>query len=334
MCISIASIINHAFYLLAEGMEGAIGINAAEKIFYQALTVHLVPNSQFIDARLATIQSAIEIYGEDSMQAKKTAEAFDAVEIFDAPPTPADDEATPIKQPDTTIFIRRNPEGETSFHRHNPGTRLEDIETGVLLNPLHVDLKRPSIAHDTAYFINSDNQLCFINTIGGRDDCLDEDNSSNTQFHAVAISPDAEKFALVALDASGTPENKITIIDTSSGQTQAVTLVAPTTDNASTTISHADTMNFTNDGQTLIFDALNEITTADGSRINAWSIYALNLVNKTTTAIVPPVSGFHFQSPSLSNNTDDYLVFDAFNQNTGNQYSHNCQPGHWRATDY
>ena len=313
-----SSIINHAFYLLAEGMDGAIGIDAAEQIFYRALTVYLVPRSQFIDARLALIQSATDIYGERSIHAQKTAEAFDAVEIFDAPPTPVDSEVTSINRPDATIFIRRDSNGESSFHRRDPA--LEDIETGVLLNFLNVDLKRPSVVHNTVglvAFINSDNDLCFISTTTGRDNCSDEENTSNTQFHSVAISPGVEKVALVALDANGNPENKITIIDISSEQKQTVTLVAPTTDNASTTISHADTMNFTNDGQTLIFDALNEITTADGSRINAWSIYALDLVSETTSAIVPAVSGFHFQSPSLSKNTGDYLVFDAFNQNTG-----------------
>ncbi len=310
-----SSIINHAFYLLAEGLDDAIGIDAAEQIFYRALTVYLVPRSQFIDARLALIQSATEIFGEGSIQAQKTAEAFDAVEIFDAPPTPVDSEVTSINRPDATMFIRRNSNGESSFYRRDPV--LEDIETGILLNSLNVDLKRPSVAHNTAgivAFINSNNELCFLSATSGRDNCNDLETSSNPEFHSVAISPGAEKVALVALDASGNPENKISIIDTSSRQTQTVTLA---TENASTTISYADTMNFTKDGQTLIYDALNEITTADGSRMNAWSIYALDLVNQTTTAVVPPVSGFNFQFPSLSQITDDYLAFDAFNQNTG-----------------
>ena len=45
-----STIIGHAFYLLAQGPSGAIGINKAEQIFYRALTTHLVRNSQFIDA--------------------------------------------------------------------------------------------------------------------------------------------------------------------------------------------------------------------------------------------------------------------------------------------
>ncbi|MFQ5430193.1 MAG: M4 family metallopeptidase [Phycisphaerae bacterium] len=84
-----SSIINHCFYLLAEGMNGAIGIRDAEAIFYRAATVHLVQNSQFVDCRLACVQAATEIFGAGSSQAQTTAAAFDAVEIFaDGTPPP------------------------------------------------------------------------------------------------------------------------------------------------------------------------------------------------------------------------------------------------------
>lgn len=78
-----SGIVNRAFYLLAAGLKGAIGLRAAEKIFYRALTIHLTPNSQFLDARLACIQAAEELYGATSTRVKQVAAAFDAVEIFD-----------------------------------------------------------------------------------------------------------------------------------------------------------------------------------------------------------------------------------------------------------
>ncbi|NJL59420.1 MAG: M4 family metallopeptidase [Desulfobacteraceae bacterium] len=58
------TIVSHAFYLLAEGMSGAIGIQDAENFNFGALTYHLVSNSQFIDARLACITSAEELFGK------------------------------------------------------------------------------------------------------------------------------------------------------------------------------------------------------------------------------------------------------------------------------
>ena len=78
-----STIFSHAYYLLAVGLKGAIGVPPAEKIFYRALTVHLSPSSQFVDARLACIQAAEELFGAKSAQAKRVAAAFDTVEIFD-----------------------------------------------------------------------------------------------------------------------------------------------------------------------------------------------------------------------------------------------------------
>lgn len=74
--------------MLATGLNGAVGLRHAERIFSRALTVHLVRNSRFIDARLACIQSAEDLFGSGSRQVQKSTEAFGAVEIFDAaPPT-------------------------------------------------------------------------------------------------------------------------------------------------------------------------------------------------------------------------------------------------------
>ena len=52
-----SGIINHAYYLLAQGETGAIGRADSERIFYRALTMHLTKNSQFLDARIACIQA-------------------------------------------------------------------------------------------------------------------------------------------------------------------------------------------------------------------------------------------------------------------------------------
>jgi bacillolysin len=78
-----STIVSHAYYLLAAGLQGAVGVQQAEKIFYRALTVHLSPNSQFLDARLACIQAAEELFGAQSAQLRQVSAAFDAVEIFD-----------------------------------------------------------------------------------------------------------------------------------------------------------------------------------------------------------------------------------------------------------
>lgn len=74
-----SSITNHAAYLIGE----KIGKEKLGKIFYRALTVYLTPTSDFSDARRLIVQSAADIYGEASAEAKATAEGFDSVGIYE-----------------------------------------------------------------------------------------------------------------------------------------------------------------------------------------------------------------------------------------------------------
>ncbi len=74
---------NRAFYLYAT----AVGKDKAEQVFYRALSTYLTRSSQFIDARLAVIRSAQDLYG--AAEANAAAAAFDQVGITgDTPATP------------------------------------------------------------------------------------------------------------------------------------------------------------------------------------------------------------------------------------------------------
>ncbi|MFB7304113.1 M4 family metallopeptidase [Heyndrickxia sporothermodurans] len=73
-----SSIINHAAYLTGE----QIGKDKLGQIYYRALTVYLTPDSNFSDARQALIQSAIDIYGENSTEAQATENGLNQVGIL------------------------------------------------------------------------------------------------------------------------------------------------------------------------------------------------------------------------------------------------------------
>ena len=84
---------NHWFYLLSEGGSGSndngdaysvngIGIEDAEQIAYRNLTVYLTPTSQFADARLGAIYSAIDLFGLNSPQQKAVEDAWYAVGVY------------------------------------------------------------------------------------------------------------------------------------------------------------------------------------------------------------------------------------------------------------
>ncbi len=85
-----SGIANLAFHLAAEGgrhpsrgtrsVQG-MGIDAAEAIWFRALTVYLGPWSDFADARNATLQAARDLHGRESVAYAATMDAWAAVGV-------------------------------------------------------------------------------------------------------------------------------------------------------------------------------------------------------------------------------------------------------------
>lgn len=84
---------NFWFYLLSEGGSGVndngdtysvtgIGREDAAKIAYRNLSVYLVPSSKYFDARLASINSAIDLFGQGSQQYQSVIDAWYAVGVY------------------------------------------------------------------------------------------------------------------------------------------------------------------------------------------------------------------------------------------------------------
>lgn len=103
-----SSIINHAFYQLAEGLPNHLSLQDAAAVFYRCLTVHLQPQSQFIDCRLGCIASAEELFPDDPFKVAAVADAFDGVEILDLPPSPMPGQLRPVDAPDSALAIYHN----------------------------------------------------------------------------------------------------------------------------------------------------------------------------------------------------------------------------------
>ena len=321
-----STIIGHAFYLLAEGPDGAIGLEAAAGIFYSALTNYLVQNSQFIDARLACIQAAEvlsemypELYPEDA--AERVAEAFDAVEIFGPGSTPDPPDIPPVRGPDATLFVYRDVLGQFRLGRRE--TDLGDGEQGVQLVEDIVVRARPSVSRDggLAVFVNAENDLCVIATDGNREECI-EFSSAATSYDtvaSVALSPDGQLLGVVFPDDLDNPADTISVINLVTGV--ARTFLLPAFSYAGPAIDalpYASTMNFTADGQWLIYDALSTVTVS-GDEDNLiqrgqWSLYALHLQTGRGFPLIPPRRGFHIAFPALGQTSDNFLTFDEFDE--------------------
>lgn len=83
-----SGIANNAFYLLAEGgthrlggVVTGIGRSAAERIFFRALTVYMIPSETFSQARAHTIQAATDLFGAGSQAVISVGQAWSAVGV-------------------------------------------------------------------------------------------------------------------------------------------------------------------------------------------------------------------------------------------------------------
>ena len=348
------SIINHAFYLLVKGLESFYGSeegrealrdlpkvgcpasqgtsrsNArqsvrhamcdAERIFYRALNFYLVQNSQFVDARLACEMAAEDLFGEESTQAQKTAEAFDAVGIG-TDPTPDSPDIPSARGSEGTLFVYRDVLGQFRLGRREADT--DDGKQGIQLAENIVVRARPSVSRDgnLAVFVNAENDLCLIETDEiEQEQCLE----SPDPIAAAALSPDGRLLGVILLNELGNPDNTITIVNIETGEQRTflltpVAYAGPVPDD---TLPYASTINFTADGQWLIYDALNTVTVSgdEDSLIERgqWSLYALDLQTGRGFPLIPPRRGIHYAFPALGQTSDDFLTFDMFDE-TRNQ---------------
>ncbi len=312
-----SSIINHAFYYLVEGLPGAIGIGDSEKIFYRALTVHLLQSSQFLDARLACVQSAREIFGAGSNQARKTEEAFNAVEIYDttAPPPPPPTVPT-VNGADSLMFMAYR-DKNNGFYLGRREAALGDPAQGILLDNARMSPFRPSVTGDgkVAFYVDPERDACFIDT-----------NASSTaaptclglpgKIFSVSMSPNGNLYGFVLLDSAGNPDNRIVVVNVATDTAVTYNLDAPAEDGPPARVAYATSMTFASSGRYLFYDALTELDLAGGTRIALWAIYAIDLSTGQTVTVVPPTPGYDISDPALGHTSDSLITFEVFNQST------------------
>lgn len=312
-----SGIINHAFYLLAEGLDQAIGRVDAERIFYRALAFHLTQSAQFADARLACIQSAEELFGAGSAQAGKVAEAFDAVEVFN-PTTPTGPVGTPIAVggADAVLFVYFDSARGAYFLGRREAAQGDEV-TGTMMSSGVVRAARPSVSANggIGIFVNGLQDACLIDT---RIPLAGEECLGIYQVHSAVIAPDGENFAFVMLDDAGNASNEILAVNAKTKSSTRYKLVAPGTEGVNvSSVVRADVMSFTSNGRFLIYDALNAIGQDDGTQVEAWSIYAIDLALGQTLILVPPVLGANIGNPAVGNLSDDLLTFETQEPDTG-----------------
>jgi len=300
---------NWAFFKFATA--SGVGKDKAEKVYYRALDRYLTKSSQFIDARLAVVQAAQDLYGDAVANQAKI--AWDQVEVFDGngTTTQTDVEANPGS--DLILFTT---ESQNALF-------VADASGALIFNPLTEQnpISVPSVTDDGSeiLFINQDKELYYIRIDWTNNSIVEEGViSSNEQWRNAVFSKDGLRMAALR-DAQ---ENMVFVYDFVSGSGIDYQLYNPTfTEGVSTgDVLYADAMEFDFSGEYLMYDANNRIESSFGNSIDYWDIGFIKVFNESAGTFVsnPEVEklfgqlpeGVSIGNPAFSKNSDYVIAFD------------------------
>jgi Zn-dependent metalloprotease len=310
-----STIISHCFYLLVHGLNAPITHQDGERIFYRALTVHMQPQTQFIDVRHACVTSAEELFGTNSTQTVATGQAFDAVELVDAPATPDPSPTAPVSAADSTLFLRWAPfYSEYEVYRREAAQGDSSAGTSLYLGKFP-DYKKISVSGNgsLAYFIAADHDYGAFNTDGSGYTLAYQPGT----LWSLAVTPDGKHFAGVLMDAFGYATKNLFLYDNTTSTSKVIPLYAPSNDGKPLDIiQYADTMDFTSDGRFLIYDAFAQVST-NGVFVGEWTMFKLEVATTNITQLITLNPRYDFGNPSLGKTRNNLLTFEVRDNQTG-----------------
>jgi bacillolysin len=308
---------NYAYYLFAT----AVSKEKAEQVFYKALTNYLTKTSQFIDLRIAVIQSSKDLYGDNSSEATEAAKAFDKVGVYDETPV--------IETPD--YDVNNGQEFMLSYNTDDTYTdKLDRTTTSgadfVLMTK--TDMKgKASVTDngDAAVFVSLDDKI--------RSLTLDPNNiqediiSAEAFWDNAAVSKDGMRVAAISNEADAS----IWVYDYGTEKWTQFMLYNPTTSESNTEaggVLFADAIEFDITGEYLIYDAYNELSSTTSDPINYWDIGFIkvwdNVANTFGDGYISKLYGslpkdVSIGNPVFSKNSPNIIAFDYFDE-SNNDY--------------
>ncbi|MGP1993529.1 M4 family metallopeptidase [Zobellia laminariae] len=321
-----SGIVNRAYYLIAT----EISKDKAEQIYYRALENYLTVSSQFIDLRIAIIQSAIDLHGENSPEVSAAKTAFDTVGIADGQASDTDNDIPTVDGEEFILSIDiRDTDPNTLYASNIEGTEYYPLtETGVF--------RKPSVADDGSLviFVTDENKVNAIEL--NLNNPVETVISEETIWANISLSKDGTKLAMVLDDQS----NVIYISDLVTGEAKEFFLYNPTSADGITTgdVLYPDALEWDYSGQYLIYDALNKLDNPDGNAIEYWDVGALKVWDNASNTFgdgdiqkifsnLP--EGVNIGNPSFSKTSGNILAFDYFDnlENTYQVITANIETG-------
>ncbi len=311
---------NHAYYLFATSITKA----KAEKVYYRALSKYLTATSKFLDLRYAVVQSCKDLYSTTEENAAKA--AFDAVQIYDPNAGSGGSGNT------TGVDLPTNPGTDyiISYDVNYGGTNNRWYKSTTTPNNFQAmtttDTKQPmSVTDDgsAGYFIGWDSKMHKITTT-----TFSETIAQNQSiWDNVAISKDGNKIAAV----TSSIDSSIWVYDGSNWT--RFYLYNPTTGQGQTSagVLYAGALEWDYTGESVIYDAYNEIPNNGGSGINYWDVGMIKVWDNKKNAIGSGTIQKVFNSlptdvsignPAISKNSPYIVAFDYIdNSGTTTQYA-------------
>ena len=300
---------NYVYYLYAT----AVTKDKAEKVFYRALNNYLTKISQFIDFRIAVIQSAVDLYGSNSQESLKAAEAFDKAGIYEE------------VQVDKTQDYNMNPGLEylLSYDTDNadPVTLYLSSVTGTDFNPLSTTVMKGKVSvtddGSTAVFVSFDNKIRYISLNPLKTETI---LSEEAFWDNAAISKDGNRLAAISTEVDAS----IYVYDFISEKWTQFELYNPTTSQFDTDaggVLYADAIEFDITGEYLIYDACNALSSTSSEDILYWDIGFINVWNNLSNSFgdgtVSKLYGslpenVSIGNPVFSRNSPSVIAFDYF----------------------
>jgi Zn-dependent metalloprotease len=285
---------NRAFALASN----AIGLDKTEIIYYQALTHYITRSSQFIDARLAMVRVAGEIYGENSVEQNAIKSAFDQVGITADEPTPPPHDIPEVQGEDWILAVDSQ---SRILHRVSlDASIIEPISSGQVLS-------RPSVPDDGSYilYVDMNYNPRIVTLDGSQEEILDE----NSLFRNVAVSPDGSNLAAI----SSQYDNNLYIVGIGANEeVKTYQLYGKTYTEGvqSPVVRYADALDWTLDGRSILYDAYNEISSGQ-TGFGYWDINLIRAADGSINRIFPAQSTLvNIGNPALASNNDFIIAYD------------------------
>jgi len=305
------SIPSRACYFVSE----KIGRDKTARIWYGILDkMYLTPQSQFIDMRLAAVQSATDLFGSDSHEVEVVKEAFDMVGIMESGYTPLPVDRTPAEGDDYITFVY-DVMGESLLMMGRPV--IDPLDDLILLSETPVSTQSgSSVTIDregqSLCFIDAWNNLRFLDLATMEEFIIDESGD----WSSIALSPDYSRLAATSTEADST----IYIFDLNTPEnSKAVKLIASNNEGPIVYDAlYADALDWDSTGNLLLYDAFHQLPISGGEHIEFWDVNLLDVDNDIITRVKTPTEeGLQVANPTFAETNDRYIVCDLFSHELG-----------------